>query len=202
MESTAVLPRVEPALWAGVACGVVGLLVFLTIHHFWIQPIWFILPMGLLLAGVGGAAVGWAYAELLPALPPRPWTALTMVGLIAVTLAPALILAELRQPLFEGMTAETATLRVSVARAAFVFGAELLVTAAAVGALAGWFIGGSGRAAFATAAAGVIFALGPGHNIPFLGSTPAAGKGALILLAVVVVSALTLVELESRLRGG
>lgn len=202
MESTVTIPRVDTALWAGVACGVVGLLVFLTIHHFWIQPIWFILPMGLPLAGAGGAAVGWAYAELFPALPARPWTAPALVGLIAVILAPAVMLAELRQPLFEGLTAETATLRVSVGRAAFVFVAELLVTTAAVGALAGWWIGGSGRAAFASAAAGLIFALGPGHNIPFLGSTPAAGKGALILLAVVAVSAVVLVEVELRLRGG
>ena len=202
MEDSIGLSRIDPAVWAGVACGVVGLLVFLTIHHFWIKPIWFILPTGALIAGAGGAAVGWAYAELLPALPARPWTAPTMVGLIAATLVPALILAELREPLFEGMTAETATLRVSVGRAAFVFVAELLITAAAAGALLGWWIGGSGRSAFATAAAGLIFALGPGHNIPFLGSTPAVGKGALILLAVVVVSAVVLVELELRLRTG
>jgi hypothetical protein len=42
--------------------------------------------------------------------------------------------------------------------------------------------------------AGLIFALGPGHNIPFLGNTPATGKGIVLLLSVVVVSAVVLVE--------
>jgi len=32
------------SLIAGAISGVAGLLVFLTIHHFWIRPIWFILP--------------------------------------------------------------------------------------------------------------------------------------------------------------
>jgi hypothetical protein len=31
-----------PFLTAGVCAGVAGLLTFLLIHHFWIQPIWFI----------------------------------------------------------------------------------------------------------------------------------------------------------------
>ncbi|MGH2619348.1 MAG: hypothetical protein ACRDHG_02090, partial [Anaerolineales bacterium] len=66
----------SPALTAGVISGVAGLLVFLWIHHFLIRPIWFILPMGLPIAAGGGLAVGWAYAELLPGLPPRPWAVL------------------------------------------------------------------------------------------------------------------------------
>ena len=32
------------SLIAGLLAGIAGLLVFLTIHHFWIRPIWFILP--------------------------------------------------------------------------------------------------------------------------------------------------------------
>ena len=51
-------------LVAGVTAGIVGLLVFLVIHHFWITPIWFILPLGMLIAAIGGVAVGWAYHEL------------------------------------------------------------------------------------------------------------------------------------------
>ncbi len=201
MDASIAVPKFHSALFAGAIAGVVGLLVFLVIHHFWIRPIWFIAPMGLLIAGAGGVAVGWAYAELLPSLPDRPWTALAMIGLIAATLAPAMLLAELRQPLFSGTTSETAVLQVSVRRAVFVFIAELLATAGAVGALAGWWIGRTGHSAAAAGLAGLIFALGPGHNIPFLGSTPAAGKGALILLAVVVVSAVILVEFEVRLRA-
>ncbi|MFO7538217.1 MAG: hypothetical protein R6X32_09170 [Chloroflexota bacterium] len=49
-----------------------GLIAFLLIHALGIVPIWFILPIGLLIAAVGGLAVGWAYAELRDRLPKRP----------------------------------------------------------------------------------------------------------------------------------
>jgi hypothetical protein len=192
---------VSAALIAGLASGVAGLLVFLVIHHFWIQPIWFILPIGLLLAGAGGVAVGWAYQELIDQLPPRPLSAPAMIALIFATLAPAFILAELRSPLFAITAEESAVLTVSVGRAAVVFVLELVASSAIVGALLGWWIGGTGRAALATALAGVVFAVGPGHNIPFLGGTPATMKGLTILLLIVLVSAVVLVELEWRLRG-
>ena len=71
------------ALIAGGLAGVAGLLVFLTVHHFWIKPIWFILPPGAVIAGLGGLAVGWAYAEIRAGLPPRPWTALAVMALVA-----------------------------------------------------------------------------------------------------------------------
>lgn len=181
------------ALTAGAFSGIAGLLVFLVIHHFWIRPIWFILPIGVLIAAGGGLAVGWAYSELLPGLPPRPWSTVVLIGVIGACLAPAVILAQLRPPMFTAMS-ENAQLTVGTGRAVAIFVFQLLLTAAAVGALAGWWIGGSGRAAAATALAGLIFALGPGHNIPFLGNTPATGKGIVLLLSVVVVSAVVLVE--------
>ena len=156
-------------LVAGVLAGVVGLLVFLVIHHFWINPIWFILPLGLFIAALGGLAVGWAYHELSPNLPPSHWRILALVALIGVILAPAIIFAELRQPLF-AITDTGAELSVPVWYATVIFILELLVTAVLVGGLAGWLIGHTSRAALATALAGFIFALGPGHNIPFLGS--------------------------------
>ena len=189
------------ALTAGAFSGIAGLLVFLVIHHFWIRPIWFILPVGLAFAAGGGLAVGWAYSELLPGLPPRPLSAAVLIAVIGACLTPAVILAQLRPPMFTAMS-ENAQLTVSTGRAVAIFVFQLLLTAAAVGALAGWWIGGSGRAAAATALAGLIFALGPGHNIPFLGNTPATGKGIVLLLSVVVVSALVLVEAEFALRGG
>jgi len=192
---------VTAALSAGVLSGIAGLLVFLVIHHFWIRPIWFILPVGLLMAAAGGIAVGWAYSELFPGLPPRPWSAVVLMVLIAACLAPATILAQLRPPMFTAMS-ENAQLTVSTGRAVGIFVFQLLLTAAGVGALAGWWIGGSGRAAVATALGGLVFALGPGHNIPFLGNTPATGKGIVLLLSVVVVSAVVLVEAEFALRGG
>lgn len=45
-------------LLAGAFSGAAGLIVFLVIYHFWIMPIWFILPVGLLIAALGGLAVG------------------------------------------------------------------------------------------------------------------------------------------------
>ena len=69
-------------------------------------------------------------------------------------------------------------------------------------ALLGWLIGRTWTASAAIALAGLVFALGPGHNIPFLGSTPGAMKGVVILLLVILISSLVLVEVEWRLRGG
>jgi hypothetical protein len=193
--------RAQGALIAGAISGIAGLLVFLTVHHFWIRPIWFILPIGAMIAAIGGAAVGWAYLELMPALPLRPWSALAMVALISLILAPSVMLAELRAPLFDITDPENATLAVSTGRAAVTFTAELVLTSAAMGALLGWLIGRTRTTSAATALASVVFALGPGHNIPFLGGTPATMMGVTILLIVILVSAVVLVEAEWRLRG-
>jgi hypothetical protein len=48
----------KKSLLAGLFSGVAGLFVFLVIHHFCIMPIWFILPFSLVLASLGGMAVG------------------------------------------------------------------------------------------------------------------------------------------------
>jgi len=194
-----VTSNISPTLIAGALAGVVGLLVFLVIHHFWIMPIWFILPLGLPIAGLGGLAVGWMYGELLPHLPPRPWTVLAVVALIGVILLPSILLAERRESLFD-ISVPGGRLTTSVGRAALIFALELLATATIMGGAAGWLIGHTPRAALATALAGMVFAAGPGHNIPFLGSTPAAGKGIVLLAAVVVASAVVLVEVAYYLR--
>jgi hypothetical protein len=68
-----------------------------------------------------------------------------------------------------------------------------------VGALLGWFIGRTHRAVARTAAAAAV-ALGPGHNIPLLGGTPALGKELVILLIVGAVASLVLVEVDAGLR--
>lgn len=185
-------------LLAGAFAGAAGLIVFLVIHHFWIMPIWFILPVGLVIAGLGGMAVGWSYAELHPNLPSRPWTILSWVALIGVILLPSIILAEMRSPMF-AISETGSVLMISVGQAAVIFILELAVTAALVGGLAGWVISRTRSAMIATALAGFVFALGPGHNIPFLGSTPATFKGVIILLAIVFVSAVVLVELQAKL---
>lgn len=179
-------------LIAGALAGLAGLFAFLLIHHFWIRPIWFILPLGLVIAGVGGLAVGWSYAEIKAGLPPRPWTFLALAAVIGLILAPAILIAQIRAPLvniFAFSIPQTDVGRVVIH---FIF--ELLLTATVVGGLAGWLLGRTRRAAVATALAGLAFALGPGHNIPFLGGTPVVGKGLILLLAIILVSALVLVE--------
>lgn len=180
------------SLVAGVVSGAAGLLVFLIIHHFWIQPIWFILPPGLIIASLGGLAVGWAYAELKDGLPARPWTALAVFCIVAATLTPSILLAQLRPAPLDIATG--AIIHGTAASLVARFVLELMLTATLVGGLIGWWLGHSSRAAAATALAGLIFALGPGHNIPLLGSTPAVGKGVILLAAIIIVSAVVLVE--------
>ncbi|MFN2221992.1 MAG: hypothetical protein ACK2UH_05540 [Candidatus Promineifilaceae bacterium] len=182
---------------SGVLAGVAGLLVFLVVHHLWIVPIWFIAPIGLPIAAAGGAAVGWAYDELSPRLPARPWTVLAVVALIWVILLPGIVLAELRRPFFTLEPDGSTILAVSVGRVAVGFLVELLVTSVLVGALAGRVIGGTRRAALATAVAGFVFALGPGHNIPFIGGTSGLGKELVIMAAIIFVSAVVLVETQA-----
>lgn len=191
----------DKTIIAGALAGIAGLLVFLIIHHLWILPIWFILPIGLPVAAAGGAAVGWAYGELLPRLPPRPWTVLAIIGLIWAVLLPGIVLAELRRPFFSLGPDGEGTLAVSVGRVAAGFILELLVTAAIVGGLIGWLVGRTERAALATAVAGFVFALGPGHNIPLIGGTPGVAKELVIMAAVILVSAVVLVEGHAWLSG-
>ena len=185
----------SPYLIAGVLSGMAGLLVFLVIHHFWISPIWFIAPIGMVIAGLGGLAVGWSYAEIHASLPPRPWTALALFLLISLILAPSIILAQLRTPLIDIGAGTIPPDRIG--QVGFHFVIELLLPAVIVGGLAGWFLGQSRQAVFATALAGFVYALGPGHNIPFLGNTLATGKGLALLFAITLVSVLVLVETSS-----
>ncbi len=185
--------KLRSALIAGSISGVVGLFVFLTIHHIWITPIWFILPAGLLIAGLSGLAVGWAYVEMRPQLPSRPWIVPAVFGLMAATLAPALLLAQILPPAADvaaGML--IATTNELILR--FTFG--LLAPATLVGVIEGWALARSRRGAAAMALAGLLFALGLGHNIPFLGRTPGVGKEIALLIATTLASSLTLVKVH------
>jgi hypothetical protein len=186
--------QISTSLIGGILSGIVGLLVFLTIHHFMIEPIWFIFLPGLLIASLGGLAVGWAYGEIRVALPPRPWTALAVFGLMAAILAPALILAQLL-PSVVDMSAGALVGTTGDLIERFIL--ELLLTAAVMGALVGWLLARTWRGAIATAVAGLAFALGPGHNIPFLGNTPVVGKEMVLLVAIALASAAALVETDA-----
>jgi hypothetical protein len=189
------------SLAAGAAGGLAGLAVFLVLHHAWIAPIWFIAPVGAILAAGGGAAVGAAYGELLPRLPARPWTALSIVALVAAILAPSIVLAELRGPMYRFGPDGESTLNVPFSEALTTFVVGLLGTAALTGAALGSLIGRTGKAGATTALAGLALAIGPGHNIPFVGGTPATTKELTILGLVVGVAALVLVEVQASLRG-
>jgi hypothetical protein len=184
-------PRLGSALIAGVISGIVGLLVFLTIHHFWITPIWFIFPAGLLIAGLSGLAVGCSYAEILPRLLLRPWTFLAVFGLMAAILAPALLLAEILPPTVD-IAGGKLLLSANELIARFVL--ALLAPATLVGALEGWALARTRRGAVTMALAGLLFALGLGHNVPFLGHTPAVAKEIALLVAITLASSVTLVS--------
>jgi hypothetical protein len=54
----------------------------------------------------------------------------------------------------------------------------------------------------ATAVAGLVVALGPGNNIPFVGGTPGVGKEVAIMTTVIVAAALVLVEGRACLQRG
>lgn len=192
----------EAAVAAGAVAGIAGLCVFLVAHQLWIVPIWFIAPVGAIMAGVGGAAVGASYATLRPHLPPRPWTAPAVAALYASTLAPAVLIGELRGPIFAVDADGGGTLLVPPAEALVDVLIGLLATSTLVGAIAGGLIGRRRRAVGSTTLAAIALAIGPGHNIPLLGGTPAVGKELAILGAVVLAASVVLVEAEVRLFAG
>ena len=191
----------ERSVRAGAFAGVAGFATFLVIHAVWILPIWFIAPIGTLIAAAGGGAVGAAYAELLPHLPRRPWTAIALAATVGVVLLPAVVISELRGPTYAMGPEGGGSLVVPETEAVTTFVLGLLVTATSVGAALGWLIARSRRAAGMMAMAALVFAIGPGHNIPLLGGTPAAAKELVILAAVVGVSSAVLVEGHAWLVG-
>lgn len=193
MSQALTAKSLRASLVAGLISGVVGLLVFLTIHHFWIKPIWFILPAGLLIAGPGGLAAGWAYDEVRVRLPPRPWASLAMFGLIAAILGPAIILSQILSPVVDIAAGKlTGSVGDLIGRFALLF-----VLSAAMGALTGRLLTRTWRGAAAMGIAGFVFALGPGHNIPFFGNTPLVYKELALLAAITLSSSVALVEADA-----
>lgn len=186
------LQTVASYLIAGVVASLAGLLVFLLIHHFWIRPIWFVAAPGLLAAALGGLAVGWSFYEIHAGLPAPPWTSIAIFCLFSLVLAPSAVMAELR-PALLGSSNSFSIPPGQGAAIAVRFLLELVLSAALVGAACGWYLGRTPQATLATAVAGIALAAGPGHNIPFLGNTPAAVKGLLLLAAAMLVSAVVLV---------
>jgi hypothetical protein len=170
-------------LISGALSGLASLLVFMIVHAIWITPIWFVMPLGIVLALGGGMVVSWAYSEIKRRLPPPPWAVLAIAGIVFATLLPAFALAQLH-PLFFSLDG-TLLVKVPVLIRHFIL--DLLVTAFAMGALIGWWLGRSKRSALATGLAGVMFALGPGHNTAFVTLVPGVGGLALKMLALMAV---------------
>jgi hypothetical protein len=185
---------------AGMLSGATGLVVFLAIHHVWILPIWEVIPLGLIIAGLGGLAVGRAYDLLRPSLLPRPWTSLAVFLLVALILGPSILLTLVRPPLFDVATGDLLP-HVTVGNVVVRFIFELLVLSTAAGALVGWLLGRTRQATLATALAGFVFALGPGHNVPFFAGTPGIPKGTALLLIPSLVAAIVLVEADALLQS-
>jgi hypothetical protein len=191
----------ESAIWAGVIAGLAGVAVFLVAHHLWIVPIWFVAPAGAMVAGLGGAAVGAAYDALRAHLPRRPWTPLMVAAVFGGMLVPAVILADIRGPIFAMDATGGGTLLVSGAEALAWVLVSLVGVTVAMGAALGRLIGRSRRAVATTMLAAVAMAVGPGHNIPLLGGTPVVGKELAILGAAMAVASIVLVEADVRLAG-
>jgi hypothetical protein len=187
----------EPAIIAGSAAGIAGLGTFLLIHHLWIGPIWFIAPAGALIAGLGGAAVGGSYAALRPALPDLRWRVIGLLAVVSAQLAPAIVVAQLRAPMYAMGANGRGTFLVPPAEVLADVGVGLFALTVVAGALVGAVVGRSRRAALTTALAGLALAAGPGHNIPFLGGTAAVPNELAILGAVVLVSSVVLVVTDA-----
>lgn len=186
----------------GVAAGVAGLVVFLGLHAVWIVPIWSVAPLGLVVAVLGGAAVGWAYLHVGPHLPAgivRRW--LAVAGGTVLVLVPSLVLAWSGDPYFtvvDGVRVPTTGTSAIAVR----FVVELLVVTTLSGALLGWGITRTRRGTVAVAAAALAFALGPGHNLPFfhVATAPVAARTAVLLtLAPIVVASAVFVAVDALL---
>jgi hypothetical protein len=185
-----------PSVAAGVVAGLAGLAVFLLLHHLWIVPIWFIAPAGALMAAVGGAAVGAAHADLRPHLPRRPWAAIATAAVWTGVLAPALVIAEVRGPIFVMGTDGGGTLLVPASDVLVAFLVGLVGVSALTAAAIGAAVGRSRRAVATMTVAAIVVALGPGHNIPMLGGTAAVAKEVAVLGVVIAIAAVVLVEAE------
>lgn len=176
----------------GVLAGLVGFVVFLLLHAVWIRPIWFVAPLGIAIAGIGGVAVGWAFADVKPHLPAGVIGRWVAVGVGAVlVLTPTMILVQLGDPYVPVVDGVAQVEAVDVPSLAVRFVVELIVVTAVTGAGVGWLLTRRRRGALAVSAASVALALGPGHNIPFfqLASHLTATRTALLLLLAAIASA-------------
>jgi hypothetical protein len=179
------------ALAAGVLASMAGFAVFLAVHAVWIVPIWFVAPVGVLIAATSGLCVGWAYdvhrERMAPSLPLRVvivFVAATLVLLPAVPIALLIAPVDLMSRSMDASRGVTAL-------------ALFFVIATTVGAAGGALVGRTRRAAGVTALAAFGLAVGIGHNAPLFGDGWPALKLWTIMLTATGISSLTLIGLDA-----
>jgi hypothetical protein len=201
-DDLVVRAKYDPAGWrpqgtvvavAGAISGEVGLLVFLTTHHVWIVPIWYILPAGALFAGFGGLAVGWSYAEMRSRLPSRPWKQVARFELMVTTLALPMVLAPIRLPMVD---VAVARLVASTTDLILRFRFALLVPPMLVGALEGWALLHSCAPRRHWHLPGYSSPVGPAITSRSLAVPPAVGKEISMLIAAALDSSITLAKAD------
>jgi hypothetical protein len=110
---------------------------------------------------------------------------------MSALLTPAILLAQILPPAAD-VSGGKILLTTNELILRFVF--ALLAPATLVGALEGWALAHSWQGAAIMALAGLLFALGLGHNVPFLGRTPVVDKEVVLLAATTLASSVALVK--------
>jgi len=179
------------ALAAGVSAGIAGFAVFLAVHAVWIVPIWFIAPVGVLIAAAGGLCVGWAYdlhrERMAPSIPLRVVIVFAAATLVLLPAEPIALLIAPVDVMSRSMDAARGVTAIAL----------FFVIATTVGAAGGALAGRSRRATGVTALAAFGLAVGIGHNAPLFGYGWPALKLWTIMLTATGIASLTLIGLDA-----
>jgi hypothetical protein len=157
------------AALAGAAAGLLGALVFATLHAIIIVPIWDRMTVGLVFGTGAGAAAGWAFGELRTAPSPRAGFVFG-AWLFASTIPVTLVAAVLRATGFMEQHRAVAD-------------ALAAVLAILGGAAIGWLRGHRLRAAVSMAVAALCLTLAMGGPVPMLRGARATGIYIAVLIA-------------------
>lgn len=157
------------SILTGAMAGLLGGLIFATLHAFIIVPIWNRMGMGLAFGTAAGAAAGWAYAELRSIASVRDGLVFGAL-LFACTVPLMLVAAALRTVGFLEQHRDSSD-------------AIAVVLAVSGGAAIGYARGRRVRAAVAMAFASLCLNLAIGGPVPALRNTRAAGIYVAVLIA-------------------
>lgn len=130
---------------AGVLAGLAGFGAFLLIHQALIVPIWFIAPLGSVVAALAGLLVAWAFEALRPRLPQNTWLAvLAFVALLTLTQLAAFFASSMQEPI-ANMVFRNQALPGRLGTILTRFAIDLFLTSAIIGGLAGYLVGRASR---------------------------------------------------------